>query len=202
MSLKQYYPNLIAIVKSIQIHQNLDMTLGFIQSNNSIGICNNYTQQFFFLQCFQKHIFNKFNCSIIHFPSFYKSSGECKLNDSTDVFSEIFYSLCLPLCPLECYKNSFKTSVSSYTIFSLKYIKYIKSNPNLASDFTRSEIDSTTTGTSFSKVNIFYESLSYVLTTESPKMDIISLLASIGGNLGLFLGVSVFSLRETIEVIE
>ena len=160
-----------------------------------------YTQQFCFLQCFQKHVFNKFNCSIIHFPSLYKFSSECKLNDSTDIFSESFYSFCLPLCPLECNKDSFKTSVSSYTIFALKYINYIKSNRNLATDFTRSEIDSATTGTSFCKVNIFYESLSYVLTTESPKMDIISLLASIGGNLGLFLGVSVFSLCETIEVI-
>jgi hypothetical protein len=36
--------------------------------------------------------------------------------------------------------------------------------------------------------------------TESPQMDIIALLASIGGNLGLFLGVSVFSLCELIVV--
>ena len=50
------------------------------------------------------------------------------------------------------------------------------------------------------KVNIFYDSMSYELSTESPKMDIVSVLASIGGNLGLFLGVSVFSLCELIEV--
>jgi hypothetical protein len=31
-------------------------------------------------------------------------------------------------------------------------------------------------------------------------MDIVSMLASIGGNLGLFLGVSVFSLCELVEV--
>ena len=32
-------------------------------------------------------------------------------------------------------------------------------------------------------------------------MNIVSLLASIGGNLSLFLGVSVFSLCEIIEVL-
>ncbi len=42
--------------------------------------------------------------------------------------------------------------------------------------------------------------MSYELSTESPKMDIVSMLASIGGNLGLFLGVSVFSLCELVEV--
>jgi hypothetical protein len=31
--------------------------------------------------------------------------------------------------------------------------------------------------------------------------DLVSLLASIGGNLGLFLGMSVFSLAEIVEVI-
>ena len=48
--------------------------------------------------------------------------------------------------------------------------------------------------------NIFYNSLSYDLSIESPQMDWVSLLASIGGNLSLFLGVSVFSLCELIEV--
>jgi hypothetical protein len=51
---------------------------------------------------------------------------------------------------------------------------------------------------SFVKLNIFYDSLSFELSTESAKMNIASMLASIGGNLGLFLGVSVFSLCELI----
>ena len=38
--------------------------------------------------------------------------------------------------------------------------------------------------------------LTYMYSTESPQMDMAALLASIGGNLGLFLGVSVDSLCE------
>ena len=49
--------------------------------------------------------------------------------------------------------------------------------------------------------NIYYDSLSYVQTTESPKMNLVSLLASIGGNLSLLLGVSLFSLFEVIELL-
>jgi hypothetical protein len=54
---------------------------------------------------------------------------------------------------------------------------------------------------SFIHVYIFYNSLSYIFSLESPAMDVVSLLASIGGNLSLFLGVSVFSLFEIFEVL-
>ena len=57
-----------------------------------------------------------------------------------------------------------------------------------------------TASESFVSLNIFYDSLSYIRTSESPQMNVVALLASIGGNLGLFLGVSVFSLCELIEV--
>jgi hypothetical protein len=80
------------------------------------------------------------------------------------------------------------------------FADYIKSNKNLSSDFIKTPINSNNAANSIVKVNIFYDSMSYELSTESPKMDIVSVLASIGGNLGLFLGVSVFSLCELIEV--
>ena len=76
----------------------------------------------------------------------------------------------------------------------------IRANKNLSSDFVTTRISPVNAANSFVKVNIFYESMSYELSTESPKMDIVSMLASIGGNLGLFLGVSVFSLCEIVEV--
>ena len=70
----------------------------------------------------------------------------------------------------------------------------------MAKDFINRTIDKTTAKDSFVLVKVFYDSLSLTLTTEAPQMDIVSLFASIGGNLGLFLGVSLFSLWEIIEV--
>jgi hypothetical protein len=81
------------------------------------------------------------------------------------------------------------------------FVDYIKENKNLAEDFIQTQTDPESAAKSVVKVNIFYESMSYELSSESPKMDIVSLLASVGGNLGLFLGVSVFSLCEIIEVV-
>ena len=79
-------------------------------------------------------------------------------------------------------------------------MEYIKENENLHSDFIRTRVNPLNAANSFVKLNIFYDSLSYELSTELAKMDIASMLASIGGNLGLFLGVSVFSLCELIAM--
>jgi hypothetical protein len=51
------------------------------------------------------------------------------------------------------------------------------------------------------KFNIYYDSLSYTISTESPAMDVVALLSNIGGTLGLFLGVSVLTAVELIEII-
>jgi hypothetical protein len=42
--------------------------------------------------------------------------------------------------------------------------------------------------------------MSYTLSTESPTLDIIGLLAYIGGTLGLFLGISVLTFVEFVEI--
>ena len=73
-------------------------------------------------------------------------------------------------------------------------------NPNLVKDFKNRTIDAEVARESIVSVIVFYESLSYTLTTEIPQVDIVSLLGSIGGNLSLFLGVSFFSLCEIFEV--
>ena len=109
--------------------------------------------------------------------------------------------ICVPLCPLECNLTLYETSVSSYYLNGKKHISILNNNTNLASDFVNRSIDATSARDSFIQVHVFYESLSYTLTTETPAVNWISLLGSIGGNLGLFLGVSVFSLCEMVEVL-
>ena len=108
--------------------------------------------------------------------------------------------VCLPVCPLECDQIVYKSSISSSQLIGNYFDSKIKTNPNLASDFINRTIDAATARESFARVFIFYDSLSYTQTTESPQMNAVSLLGSIGGNLSLFLGVSFFSLCEIFEV--
>jgi hypothetical protein len=95
--------------------------------------------------------------------------------------------------------------MSSYKLLGDIYASYINGNLNLKEDYSNGDnetvvIDDDRARESVTRVNIFYESLSYTVSTETPQMDFVSLLANIGGNLGLFLGVSLFSICELVEV--
>ena len=105
------------------------------------------------------------------------------------------------MCQLECNQTSFKVSISSARLLGRIYAKYINENKNLSSDFGNKAVSVEQAEKSFVKARIFYESQSYTLSTESPKLDWVSLLANIGGTLGLFLGVSALSACELIDVL-
>ena len=105
------------------------------------------------------------------------------------------------MCPLECNQTSFKISLSSARLQSNTYAKYINENKNLSSDFGNERVSEEQAEKSFVYALIFYESLSYTLSTESIKTDLVSLLVNIGGTLGLFLGVSALSACELVEVL-
>jgi len=109
--------------------------------------------------------------------------------------------MCLASCPLECKKTLYKTTLSSSQLNVNNFISKIKNNPKLISDYFNNRIfGPATVKESIVHVNILYDSLSYTQSIESPRMDFVSLLASIGGNLSLFLAVSFFSLFEVIQL--
>ena len=168
-----------------------------------------YTQQLCFYQCYQKYIILTHNCTVPNYLSLFNAT-KCSskilglINNSSGLFSSQFINEhCISLCPLECDQQLFKTSLSSGHLNSNpNFFQNIKEKLNLSRDFIYRDIrDDVILRESFIYVNLYYESLSYTLTTESPQVDLVSMLGSIGGNLGLFLGVSVFSLFEIIEVI-
>jgi hypothetical protein len=169
-----------------------------------------YSQKFCLEQCFQREVLSQCNCTASVFVSLYKDAHQCgntyEILCGFNTFSKIYLAnnfikdQCLPSCPLECNNSNFKISSSSNVINGNKYVNHIMHNPNLLQDFTSKSVDANTAKESVSYLNIYYESLSYKLSYESPKMTMFTLLASIGGNLSLFLGISVFSLCELIQL--
>jgi hypothetical protein len=85
------------------------------------------------------------------------------------------FNVCLPSCPLECTSRDFQ--------------------------FTSSFSQITSNNVSTAKINIYYESLSYLELIETEAMTIIDLISSIGGIMGLFLGISFMSFMEFVEMI-
>ena len=170
-----------------------------------------YSQQSCIIQCYQLNTIKRCNCS----HPLYISLFDQKVCESINLKEVSFYlqswqnfsrertileKKCLPLCPLECNQTFFETKLTSLRLTSWNYYLNLL-NKYLSQLFLSSPVSRETAINSFVSLNIFYDSLSYTLTYETPQLDWISLLGSVGGNLGLLLGVSLFSLCELAEVI-
>ena len=202
VSLSKPYSNCeISNEKSPQIQSDLYKMI----SNSAYE----YSQQFCFKQCIQQQIFNACNCTYPFYVSLFgyaECSDEKSLKCSSDVSEKLIpdkyvQALCEALCPLECNLTEYEASVTSLQLIGDYYVDLLKEKPNLVNDFVDRSINATTARDSVVRVNIFYESLSYSMSTEIPKMDFVSLFSNIGGTLSLFLGVSVFSVFEIVEVL-
>ena len=179
----------------------------------------------------QKLLIEKENCTNIYIKSLFEHEHICTNDsDFYEPYFRLFFSptyinskrstsliiikdlfcincifnkeVCLPMCPLECNRTEYKAIMSFNELNGDFYLETLKERKSLLADFSNpTEITQEIAKESFVTVNIFYDSLSYSVSTESPQMDVISLLANIGGNLSLFLGVSVFSFFEIVEVL-
>ena len=197
------YSNCEVESNSPKLRLNLDVYNLIGQSNYA------YTQQLCFMQCYQNFVIKRYNCSLYSFFSLFNvtpcDSHVEKLISlySDDSFNSYFINKnCISVCPLECTQRVYKTSIS-FSQFNGNSIltSQIMNNSQLVSDFIKRTLDSSVTiRESFVNIWVYYQSLSYTESSESTQMDIVSLLASIGGNMGLFLGVSFFSLFEIVEL--
>ena len=149
------------------------------------------------------------NCSNFDEYSFFKNEKSCKSNDECSrnlsekyLSNEYLKTKCLNECPLECNRTQYETSVSSSAIVGDSYVDILSRNTNLTQDFINKSIDAETAKNSLARVYIFYESLSYTESNEvAYSTSVLSLAATIGGLLSLFLGGSVLSLFEIVELM-
>jgi hypothetical protein len=165
-----------------------------------------YDQQFCLELCYQELAIKTCNCSDVE--SFLFKNAEICSMDRFDCLNQVFEeflspnyvdSYCLASCPLECNKTSFGISLNSADIMPEYYSAIVQEKAERL-NITNKTLIMEEVKSSIIKFSIYYDTFSYSITTESPSLDIISLLAYIGGTLGLFLGVSVLTVVEIIEI--
>jgi len=169
-----------------------------------------YTQKFCLNQCLQQLVFKKCNCVFSFFKSVINNASICSNTGvycsfmaymQTFIADDYVKNTCVPQCPLECSSSKVTYTLSSYKLLGDSYVNAIKQNLNLSSDFVSTKITPEKAQESIVRLNIFYDSLSYTSSEESPQLDMVTLIANIGGNLGLFLGMSMFSFCELITTL-
>lgn len=102
-------------------------------------------------------------------------------------------------CPIECDSQSFEIATSSSRYPTAYYQSYLRAHTNILEKFPSGVPPELTRTTAY--LSIFYEDLAYTFTEEVPAIDGFSVLGTIGGNLGLFIGASLLTFVEVIELI-
>ena len=172
--LGEQYNNCLKDVKSIDSYDS-DLFRYIIQSTNYSSRqtdCFNY--------CMGRELYKSMNISnkIDHFTNVFAKSGS---NISTLIQTYLrllkngITSICGNDCPLECDSIEYETSLS--------FNKFLTNNSDNIVNF-----------------NLFYSSLDYTMIDQIGKMNGFDLISNIGGNLGLFIGISFLSFAELIEL--
>jgi hypothetical protein len=170
-----------------------------------------YNQGFCLNQCLQQLFKEKCGCIIGVFASV-MNENICSAVHNVTCLVNVYYEIyvkndsyiqneCIPQCPLTCNSAQFNYRTSFFTILGESLSEILKSNSNISEDFLTQNITSDAVKESVSSVNIYYDSMSYMISEESPQWTITSLISTIGGNLGLFLSMSLFSFAELITTM-
>jgi len=102
------------------------------------------------------------------------------------------FEKCRQFCPKECdsmnyiINNYYKSYPNKGTIRNSGELSYYKTYETLHDHYIR--------------LFVYFTDLKYTLISESPKTETFSFISSIGGILGLFLGISFLSLIEIFEI--
>ena len=173
---------------------------------------NSYRQSDCFDLCYQNYLNKKCNCydaSIRYFnerssflPCESKNETQCQI-DSMRVFAVKGYKkMCNDECPAECYTTSYSFTTTATLYPTRSYAYSLLKDPSMIERFeNKANVSYETLKESILNVNIYFDSLELTRIEQSKKMEISDLVSGVGGTLGLFLGISLLSIFEFIEII-
>ena len=175
----------------------------------TFAIYGTYRQSDCFNTCFQKSSIDVAGCYCDMLPFLSNTTERACLSGIelfqnlayfTYFFLELFVGKCLD-CPLECDSEYYKLTSSSLAYPTQIYADILANQSQIQSRFGNTRPTYEQLKQSLASVNINYDQLGYMQLREYQKMTILDLVTSIGGTLGLFLGLSFLSLFEIVELV-
>ena len=170
-----------------------------------------YTQDQCFSLCIQRTINAKCNCSDLRFMDLKPNQNHClklsQLSCSNAAYSKLidsdFQEECTSFCPLECETNKLDFAVSTSRFPNIQYANLLSALDIITNSF---DIDNTTDHQELLEkntlaINVYYNDLEYTQVEEERANDIVDFFTSLGGNIGLFIGVSILSVFEIMEFL-
>lgn len=166
-----------------------------------------YNQKLCIKLCFQNNTEQRCKCSDASLPVVNGSLGicytsvqiECLKDSKLDFYNQRVYDICEHDCPTEC--DSIKyTVISSSAVYPSQWYSSLLQTQYNFKQYLPNNTNYEYMKASTLKVNVFYDDLVFTISNEEPAVKIQDELASIGGQLGLFIGISFLSVVEVIEI--
>lgn len=172
-----------------------------------------YRQKYCYKLCYQKRVIDKCYCTDPSLPNPYPtyngktilaciSSAEttCQANEKAAFEDKTVDSQCNTDCPEECSSVTYSTSLSISNYPTSFYSSWIQLQSNFLQKFLNNQTTSTNLQNSMLKISVYYQELAYKTITESPSLSWSQLLGIIGGEYNLFIGISILSVLELVEI--
>lgn len=179
----------------VEFHSQLDNV--YSKEMKKLGM--KYIRKNCLALCQQKLIIDMFGCYSLEFPKILDAKPCVNLTTySFDNLDECFES-----CPYECKSRRYDVSVSYSDFPTVNYVdRLIQNDPQFYEHlYNTNEINYDMVKKSFVRLFIFYDEIKATFISESAKITFVDLIANIGGTLGLFIGISVLSLVEILELL-
>ena len=171
-----------------------------------------YRQEDCFDLCLQYDIIQKCQCyALEYYPKLFKTKTPCLNSSQLACYTKLYAKFivadvkekCAFMCPLECNSMTYDHSLSMSDLATEQLYAILKSDEYYQRKYFKNETNLTVTsfGERYMSLNIYFGELKYLVMTQSIKMTFEDLLSSIGGLLGLLVGMSFLSLIEVVEII-
>ena len=190
--------------------------LQVMASNYSVGTVV-YKQSFCLKVCLQQYIINNCGCYDMGFPSSITNDtilrGCYDPKDLTCIDSTYLQyinnnqdSYCYAQCPLECTEIIIELAPSYSNYPTQWYANQMLNNSAFLTMVAKTAATNFTPTVSFLQsntlqLNVYYNTMGYMVIQESAAVTVDVLIAQFGGNVGLFLGMTFMSLIEIVEVV-
>ena len=170
-----------------------------------------YRQKYCFKLCYQQSVVSLCSCYDPQYPNAFPNSSLTVCQTTSQLFcmtnqQKVFetngtnaFPNCTNNCPLECNSINYDLTLSTASYPTNFYLNWLLLQNTLTSKYSTKSNNSIQV--SVAKINVFYNDMFYMSLTESPAITWDILLGTIGGTLGLFLGVSVLSVFEIFDII-
>lgn len=173
-----------------------------------------YRQKYCYRLCYQNNVIKDCNCYDSSLPNPFPSlQGQtinacsttsqlsCLSTSKTRFQNQPVSSQCSSDCPPECSTIYYDADVSFSSYPTTFYSSWLQLQPTLLQQFTNNQTTSVKISGSVARINVYYGGMMYKTITQTQGADAWSLFGSVGGNMGLFIGTSLLSFIETLELI-